>query len=135
MVAVSDFSGLASSDCALASAAAIAPIDSLDPCMARLHVEKIEADRARLGAFGANAVSRGFLGILGHQPFQLCLGALVFEEGGAGGAEQTGEFGPGIGFAHVDDPYRLDSRLRGFGAERSRWFAGLDAAPEVSLGG
>ena len=31
MVAVSDFSGLASSDCALASAAAIAPIVSLAP--------------------------------------------------------------------------------------------------------
>src|ERR1700722_20590331 len=89
MVAVSDFSGLASSDCAWASAAAIAPIDSLDRCMTRLHVEKIEGDRARLGAFGANAVSRGFLGVLGHQPFQLRLGALVFEEGGAGRAEQA----------------------------------------------
>ena len=91
MLGVSDFSGLVSSACALASAAAIAPIVSLDRCMARLHVEKIEADRARLGAFGANAVSRGFLGVLGHQPFQLRLGALVFEEGGAGRSEQAGE--------------------------------------------
>src|SRR5277367_2552710 len=120
MVAVSDFSGLASSACAFASAAAIAPIVSLDPCMARLHVEKIEADRARLGAFGANDVSRGFLGILGHQPFQLRLGALVFEEGGAGRAEQAGDFGPGIGFAHVDDPNCLDPRRGWFDAVRAR---------------
>src|ERR1700723_1621436 len=103
MVAVSDFSGLASSDCALASAAAIAPIVSLDRCMARLPIEKVEADRARLRAFDANAVSRGFLGVLGHQPIQLDLGSLMFEEGGAGRAEQAGDFGPGIGFAHVDD--------------------------------
>src|SRR5271168_2332378 len=135
MVAVSDFSGLASSACAFASAAAIAPIVSLDPCMARLHVEKIEADRARLGAFGANDVSRGFLSVLGHQPFQLRLGALVSEEGGAGRSEQAGDFSPGIGFAHVDDSHRLDSRLWGFDAERSRRFAELNAAPELSLGG
>ena len=81
MVAVSDFSWLVSSACALASAAATAPIVSLDRCMARPHVEKIEADGARLRTFGANAVSRGFLGVLGHQSFQLRLGALVFEEG------------------------------------------------------
>src|SRR5437870_2324686 len=37
IIAVSDFSGLVSSVCALASAAAIAPIDSLDRCMAALH--------------------------------------------------------------------------------------------------
>ena len=48
MVATSDFSGLVSSACALASAAAIAPIVSLDRCMALLRREKIETDRARL---------------------------------------------------------------------------------------
>jgi hypothetical protein len=37
MMPMSDFSGLLSSACALASAAAIAPIDSLDRCMAALH--------------------------------------------------------------------------------------------------
>jgi hypothetical protein len=84
MVAVSDFSGLVSSACALASA----PIVSLD-----------------------------------------------LEEGGAGRAEQAGDFGPGIGLAHIDDPHRLDSRLRRFDAERSRRFGGFNAAPELSLGG
>jgi hypothetical protein len=48
MVAMRDFSGLVSSACALASAAAIAPIDSLDRCMVLAHREEIETDRARL---------------------------------------------------------------------------------------
>ena len=48
MVAMRDFSGLVSSACALASAAAIAPIDSLQRCMVVLRREEIEADRARL---------------------------------------------------------------------------------------
>ena len=47
-VAVNDFSALVISACALASAAAIAPIVSLERCMAvRLHIEEIEADGAR----------------------------------------------------------------------------------------
>src|ERR1039458_4375145 len=45
MVAVSDFSGLVISACALASAAAMAPIDSLERCMIGLHLEQIEANR------------------------------------------------------------------------------------------
>ena len=134
-MAVSDFSGLASSDCALASAAAIAPIVSLDRCMARLPIKKIEADRAGLRAFGANAVAGCFLGVLGHQPFQLRLGALVFEEGGAGRAEQARDFGPGIGFAHVDDPNCLDPRRGWFDAVRARLLPSLDAAPETLLAG
>src|ERR1700694_4971653 len=43
MVATSDFSGFESSDCALASAAASAAIDSLHRCMGGLHFEDIEA--------------------------------------------------------------------------------------------
>jgi hypothetical protein len=48
MVATSDFSGLVSSACALASAAAIAPIDSLERCTVLLRRKEIETDRARL---------------------------------------------------------------------------------------
>src|ERR1700722_8717214 len=120
MVAVSDFSGLVSSACALASAAAIAPIVSLDRCIALLPVEKIKADRAGLRTFGSNPMARGLPGVVGHQAFELRLGSLVFEEGGAGRTEQAGGFSPGIGFAHVDDSHRFDSRPRGFDAERSR---------------
>ena len=42
MVAVGDFSGLVSSACALASAAAIAPIDLLERCTVLLRRKEIE---------------------------------------------------------------------------------------------
>ena len=45
MVAVRDFSGLAISDCALASAAASAPMLLLERCMAGLQLENLETDR------------------------------------------------------------------------------------------
>src|ERR1017187_8483866 len=101
MVAISDFSGLASSACAFASAAAIAPIDSLARCMALLHRDKIKADRAGLRALGPYAVARGFLRIVGHQPFEFGFGSLMFEEGGARRTKHPGEFRPGIGPAHI----------------------------------
>ena len=44
MVAVSDFSGFVRSDWALASAAAIVPIDSLQRCMAVLRCDDVETD-------------------------------------------------------------------------------------------
>src|SRR6266404_619427 len=50
MVAVRDFSGLANSICALASAPAIAPIDSLQRCMTDLRHLEIKADGAGLAA-------------------------------------------------------------------------------------
>ena len=48
MVAVRDFSGLAISAWALASAAASAPTLSLERCMAGLHVQNLKADGAGL---------------------------------------------------------------------------------------
>jgi hypothetical protein len=42
-VATSDFSGLVSSACALASAAAMVPIDSLEVCTINLQAEHIKA--------------------------------------------------------------------------------------------
>src|SRR5215813_7329591 len=47
MMPMSDFSGLLSSACALASAAAMAPIDSLDRCMVALHAHGIDGDSSR----------------------------------------------------------------------------------------
>ena len=97
MVAMSAFSALVSSACAFASAAAIAPIVSLDRCIATLsRREQIEADRARLRSLGSNAVAAGFLGVLGDQGLELGLGSLMVEKGGAGGAEEAGELRPGI---------------------------------------
>src|SRR3954453_16181315 len=99
MGAVSDFSGLVSSIWAFARAPAIAPMLSLERCMTDLHVMKVEADRARFGAFGPDAMPNRFLGVLWHQLLELGLGGVVFGVGAAGLTKHAGEFGPGIGCA------------------------------------
>src|SRR6266436_7310261 len=108
MVATRDFSGLVSSSCALASAAASDATDSLDRCMAALRLENIEAHRAGLGALGADPMADRLLGVLRHQALQLGLRLLVLEEGRPGRAEHGGKLGPGIGGGHVD---RKSTRL------------------------
>src|SRR6266550_805151 len=67
MVATRDFSGLTSSACALASAAASEATDSLDRGMAALHLQEIEAHRAGLRPACPDAVPDRLLGILRHQ--------------------------------------------------------------------
>src|SRR5215470_1877352 len=62
------------------------------------------------------------LGVLWHQGLELRLGVLMLEMGLACAPKYAGEFGPGIGRIHVDDPHRLNAS--------SRWLDALDAAPE-----
>src|ERR1035437_4239565 len=132
MVAVSDFSGLVSSAWALASAAAIAPMVSLDRCIARLHAaQQIKTDRARFGPLGADAMAECFLGILRHQDFEFSSGLLMVQEGRAGLAKHPRQFGPGIGCAHVDDADRCDPRPWWFGPIEARGLATLHTAPEL----
>src|SRR6266567_2835942 len=102
MVAVSDFSGLVSSACALASAEARAAIDSLDRCMGRLHVEQIEANGPDLRSPRPQPMADCLLGVLRKQGLELGLSALVFEIGRPGGAEERREFCPAVGRAHID---------------------------------
>src|ERR1700719_5413036 len=71
MVATSDFSGFESSDCALASAAASAAMESLDRCMGGLRLQHVEADRARLRAASPDAVADGLLRIFRNQRLKL----------------------------------------------------------------
>src|SRR5262245_8704944 len=66
MVAVSDFSGLMSSACALAKAEASAATVSLDRGMGRLRLQHIKAHRARFRSPGFHAVPDGLPGILRH---------------------------------------------------------------------
>src|SRR5271157_1522637 len=134
MVAIRAFSGLVSSACALARAAAIAPMDSLDRCMAVLLGEKIETNRARLRALRPNAMAGRLLGVRGNESLELGLGAFMVEKGGARGAEEPGELRPRVGLAHVDHPDRFDPRPRRLDAIRPRGLAGLHAAPEAPLG-
>src|SRR5262245_50532400 len=103
MVAINDFSGLMSSDWALASALAIAPIDSLKRCMIALRPDGLETDGAGFRAFGPHPMADRFLGIFRHESLQLSLGTLMFQEGRARAAEDAGKLRPGVGGAHVDD--------------------------------
>src|SRR5262245_47777972 len=103
MVAVSDFSGLTSSACALAKAEASAATVSLDRGMGRLCLQHIKAHRPRFRAPGFHPVPDGFPGILRHQGFELAFRPFVVEKSAAGVAEERGELRPGIRRAHIDD--------------------------------
>src|SRR5262249_50921141 len=70
------------------------------------------------------------LGVLWHEAFELRLGVLMLEMGLACAPKYAGEFGPGIGRIHVDDPHRLNASSRWLDAEEARALAALDAAPE-----
>src|SRR5216684_2413438 len=97
MVAVSDFSGLASSIWAFARAPAIAPMVSLERCMTDLRQLEVKADGAGFGPLGPNAMPDRLLGILGHQLLQLGFRRFMIEKSCAGLAEDAGKFRPGIG--------------------------------------
>src|SRR5947199_3439305 len=71
IVAVKDFSGLTSSACALAKAAASAATDSLDRGMGGLRLQEVKAHRAGFRAFGTHPMADSLPGILGHQAFEL----------------------------------------------------------------
>src|SRR5215813_4963455 len=134
MVATSDLSGLVSSACALASAAAMVPMDSLQRCMAALHAQDIKTHRTGLGSFGSYAMADRFLGVLGHKGLELRLGILMLEVSLARASKHARKFRPGIGCAHVDDAHRFDPRAGRLDSKQSRWLAILDAAPEFFLG-
>src|SRR6476619_1646862 len=86
--AVSDFSGLISSACALASAEARAATDSLDRGMGRLRHQDVEAHRARFRALGSHPMPDCLPGVIRHQGFELAFRPLVIEKGLAGVAEE-----------------------------------------------
>jgi hypothetical protein len=60
----------------------MAPIDSLERCMAQL--QKFKANGTGFRAFGTDAMSDRLLGILGHEALQLGLGILVLQKGRPG---------------------------------------------------
>ena len=75
------------------------------------------------------------LGVLRHQALELGLGLFMLEMRRPGLREQRRELRPGIRGAHVDDPHRLDPRLRRFDPEQARGLPELDTAPELLLRG
>src|SRR5215472_11982833 len=80
MVATIDFSGLMSSTCARARAAARLPMEPLDCCIAILGIQELKGDSAGFGALGAHAMSNCLLRVLRHEALQFSLGPLVFEK-------------------------------------------------------
>ena len=66
MVASIDFSGLMSSTCARARAAAKLPMEPLDCCMAILSIPEVKGDGAGFRAFGENSMTDRLLRVLGH---------------------------------------------------------------------
>src|ERR1700730_7865440 len=134
MVAVSDFSGLVSSDWALARAPAMVPIDSLDRCMACLHAQDIEAHGSGFRPFGPYAMPHRLLSVFRHEALQLGLGIFVFKESRTGPAKHAGKLGPGIGRAHIDNANGRYPRPWRLNAKQPRLLAALDAAPELLLG-
>src|SRR5829696_4968080 len=109
IVPTSDFSGLVRSTWALARAAAIAPIDSLERRMTALHDHEVEADCAGLRPLGPHPMAIGFLRILRHERLELAPRFLMLDIGWSGAAIDRCELGPGIRRAHVNRPHRLDA--------------------------
>src|ERR1700675_1659566 len=130
MVATRDFSGLESSPWALARAAAMAPMVSLERCMVRLRLHYLEADRAGFGALGAQAMPGGLFGILGHQLLQVGLGGPMLLVGRAGPPVSGRKFRPGVRCTHVDAPDPSQPRARRLDEKKRRCPATLDAVPE-----
>src|SRR5215831_1354716 len=134
MVATSDFSGLVSSACALASAAAMVPMVSLERCMAALYAQDIKGHRTGLGSSGSKTMADRLLGVLGYKGLELCLGILMLEVSLARAPEHARELRPGIGCTHVDDAHRFDPRAGRLESKQSRGLTILNAAPEFFLG-
>src|SRR5271169_3270443 len=97
IVATIDFSGLTSSICALASAAAKLPIELLDCCMAVLSLEQLERNGAGFRAPRTHAMPDRLLRVLRHQALQFGLGFFVLEIGRSRAGKGLSELSPSIG--------------------------------------
>src|SRR6476659_6777166 len=58
----------------------------------------------------------------------------MIEIGSSGPAKHAGEFRPGVGRTHINDPAGFDPWPRWLDAKEVRGLASLDAAPELLLG-
>src|SRR5262245_42382488 len=131
MTPTSDFSGFMISSWALASAAAMAPIDSLDRCMAALGPQEINGYRPRFRPTGVNSMPNGLFGIFRHERLELGFGMLMLQVSFLGSLKHAREFGPSIRRAHVDDPHGLEPDSWRLNTHEARRLATLDRAPEL----
>src|SRR5215212_11795990 len=69
-------------------------------------------------------------------PASTTVGLRMLDKGWSGSAVDGRELGPGVRVTHVDRPHRFNARPWCLKPRReARGFAGLDAAPELLLGG
>src|SRR5215218_1903160 len=94
-VPTSDFAGLVSSSCALARAAAIVPMFSLDRSMAALHCHNLEAYRTGLRPLRPHTVPTRLPGVFGHEHLELSLRFVVLQGRRPRPAEHRRELRPG----------------------------------------
>src|SRR5690242_12488140 len=78
-------------------------------------------------------MAAGLSRVLGHEPLQLRLGLLMFQERRSRPAIDGCERGPCVGLAHIDDADRSEPWSRWFHPEEARGLAALHAAPEALL--
>src|SRR6516164_5377158 len=133
MVATIDFSGLMSSTCARARAAARLPMEPLDCCMAILGMQQLKCDGTGFRALGAHAMADCLLCVLRHEALQFSLGALVFEKCRVCSSKRACEFCPGIGSAHISDTDSRYPGLRWLNTEQGGGLAAFDRTPELPL--
>src|SRR5215218_7155139 len=130
ITAVRLFTGLTSSICAFAKAAASWAIESLQERMTALLTmgavrvtgaipHDLKTDRSPLRAFGPDAMPKGFLGVLRDQRLELDLRHLMLDMGGAGPSKGGGILGPGIRGTHVHDADHRKLRLRRLGPKHA----------------
>jgi hypothetical protein len=102
MVPTIAFSGLESSVWALAGAVAIAASSHWTDAWLASIAMRSNLTRPDLERLARMPVAHGLLGILGHQPLELALGAFGVGMGLSGLKKQARKFGPGVGGIHVD---------------------------------
>src|SRR3954463_6008058 len=101
-VRTSDFGGFGGSGGALARAAAIVPMVSLERCMATLHRDEVEADRTGLRSLRPDAVPERLLRVLRHEQLEFGLRVVVLQSRDPGPAVHRCDLRPGVRPAHVD---------------------------------
>src|SRR5687768_7380467 len=95
--------------------------------MRSLRLDEIEADRARLGTFGPDAVPGCLLGLLRRKVLSATLARSCSKK------RDPGKLSPAVRCAHVDHPHRRNAGARWLDEKQARHLATLDAAPELAF--
>ncbi|KRQ92992.1 hypothetical protein CQ12_38425 [Bradyrhizobium jicamae] len=101
-----------------ASAAAIAPMRSLERCIGTLRLDGIEADCTTFGSLGPDAVPNGLFCVFRHKLLELGLCSLMILVSQAGLQVGCCKLRPKVGRGQIYDLDRLEPRARRFNPNR-----------------